>query len=87
MVAGAAVADSARLVRFTVRRGPGDPGTRFREVDLASSDPNAGHEAMATLALSATPATFVADVDPDRNVVVVHEVVAGPPRLDQVVRR
>lgn len=86
-LAAAVLADTARMARFVLRRDRGDPGTRFRTVELATSGPNAGHEALATLALSATPATFVADVDPDRDVVVVHEVVAGTPHLDRVVRR
>lgn len=62
---------------------------RIREVPLApaADGPVAeAHRALATTALATTPGSFVLDTRPDDHVLVVHSLVSGRPRMDEVVR-
>jgi multisubunit Na+/H+ antiporter MnhE subunit len=84
-------ADAGRLLAVTIRRlvtreRPGD----VQEYRLPMGEPPdvaAARHAMAILIVSATPGTFVADSDPEEDTIVVHTLVSGRPRLEQVVRK
>lgn len=85
-------ADAVRLLAVTVRQfvaRSADPG-ELRKIEMpAGEEPEvaAARYAMAVLTVSATPGTFVADSDPEEDTIVVHTLVSGPPRLEEVVRK
>jgi multisubunit Na+/H+ antiporter MnhE subunit len=84
-------ADAGRLAALTIRRlvtreDVGGP----RRIRLPAGEPPdvaAARHAAATLVVSATPGTFIADSDLEEGTLVVHTLVSGWPRLEQVVRR
>jgi multisubunit Na+/H+ antiporter MnhE subunit len=83
-------ADAARLLAVTIRRlvTREQPGG-MREYPMPAGEPPdvaAARHAMATLTVSATPGTFVADSDPEEDKIVVHTLVSGWPQLERVVR-
>lgn len=87
----AVLADSARLVATSLRSvaRTGQAG-QLTAVSLPPGEPEhvfAGREAVGTVALSATPGTFVVDCDPERHVLTVHSLVSGPPAMEEVVQR
>ena len=49
-------------------------GGGFAEIRLPEDEQAAARRAYAALALSVAPDTYVADVDPERNVLVVHRI-------------
>lgn len=92
----AVLADTVRLfvLAFRPRRTTGggdDPKDgELSEIRLpVDDDPHrAGiRRALASLALSATPGTYVVDSRPEDNVLIVHSLGSGAPRLDEVVSR
>lgn len=93
----AVVADAARLAgvaarHLVIRAGdePGEGVGRLSRVPLPAGEDGptgAGRRAAATLAVSATPGTFVVDVDEDAGELVVHRLVDGRPSVDRVVGR
>jgi hypothetical protein len=84
-------ADAGRLAALTIRRlaTREDAGT-LRQVRLPAGEPldvaDARHAA-ATLVFSVTPGTFVVNSDPEGETLVIHTLVSGWPRLEQMVRR
>jgi multisubunit Na+/H+ antiporter MnhE subunit len=84
-------ADAVRLLVLTVRRlitreVPGE----LQEIQMPAGEPPdvaAARHAIAVLTISATPGTFVADSDPEEDKIVIHTLVSGPPRLQEVVRK
>lgn len=90
-LAVAVVADTARVFVAAVRLwGKADPPVRPHEVQLptgGSEDVSAAREALATLAVSAPPGTFVIDTDPDAHRLVVHTLVEGGPSVEEAVAR
>ena len=48
---------------------------------------DAAHRGYAELALSITPDTYVADVDPERDTLVVHRIGDRPPGMEREVTR
>jgi multisubunit Na+/H+ antiporter MnhE subunit len=43
--------------------------------------------ALAVLAISISPGSYVVDVDPDSGEMTVHSLASGRPRMDEVVSR
>lgn len=90
-----AVSDVARLAILARQEASGRQGeyTRFDRVELPDDGSAAGRAArrgMATLVLSLTPATYVADVDVrdgDADVLLVHRVGPGGDQLERRVTR
>lgn len=84
------VVDTAALFgRTLARRLTGRPFEgELKPVPLrAHRDPlrSGAHRALATVALSATPGSFVIDTRPEEDALLVHSVVDVPPSLDRVV--
>jgi multisubunit Na+/H+ antiporter MnhE subunit len=84
-------ADTARLLIRVLPRLVRD---RRSAGSLRRIRPPAGEEAAAgfrrawgTLALSATPGSFVVDWPPDGRPAVIHTLGSGPPQMDEVVVR
>jgi multisubunit Na+/H+ antiporter MnhE subunit len=63
------------------------PRGEFAEIRLPDDEPAAARRGYAALALSVAPDTYVADVDPERNVLVVHRIGERPSALEREVRR
>ncbi|MHB1594854.1 MAG: hypothetical protein ACYCO9_09895 [Streptosporangiaceae bacterium] len=84
-------ADAARLLAVTVRRlVAGEVPGELHRIRLPTGEPRdvcAARHALAVLAVSATPGTFVVDSNSERDTIVIHTMVSGPPRMEQVVRR
>jgi hypothetical protein len=84
-------ADAGRLAALTIRhlvtREDVDSLRRIRLPAGEPPDVAAARHATATLVVSATPGTFIADSDPEEGTLVIHTLVSGWPRLEQVVRR
>ena len=80
---------TARLLPGTIRwlvarQVPGE----LRELRVPAREPPgvaAARHAMAILAISATPGTFVVDSDPEEDKIVIHTLVSGSPHLERVV--
>ena len=70
--------DSVRLLR---------PRGGFAELTLPRDRRAAALRGFATLAVSTSPGTYVADVDPDRNVLVVHRIAPRPSAVERAVSR
>ena len=83
--------DTARILGVAARQlaaPPGEDPGELRRVDLtadASGPQRAGRQATATLAVSLTPGTYVADVDEENSALVVHSLVSGPPSMETAV--
>jgi multisubunit Na+/H+ antiporter MnhE subunit len=73
---GQILADAVRLVR---------PRGELARLGLPADDRAAALRGFAALAVSASPGTFVADVDPDRNDLVVHRIDGRPSALERGV--
>lgn len=86
-----AVADAARVLLVPLRRPRrGESPGELAELHLPggeSPDTAATRRALAILAVSATPGTFVVDSDPERGVLVTHSLVRGRPGIGRVVLR
>ena len=59
----------------------------FSEIRLPEDERAAARRAYAALALSVAPDTYVADVDPERNVLVVHRIGERPSAMEGEVKR
>lgn len=62
----------------------------WRGIQLPGGEPDAvasAHRALAAVAVSATPGTFVVDGDPEEDRLVIHSLARGWPHLDRVVSR
>lgn len=83
------VAVFAAAIRSAVTRTPAGRGLREVEFGGGRGDAPAAatRRAAATLAVSATPSSVVVDDDPDRGVLVVHQLAAGPVSMEKVVGR
>jgi multisubunit Na+/H+ antiporter MnhE subunit len=84
-------ADAGRLAALTIRQlvTREDVGS-LRRIRLPADEPPdvaAARHAAATLIVSAMPGTFITDSDPGEGTLVIHTLVSGWPRLEQVVRR
>lgn len=62
-------------------------GGEFAEIRLPEDERAAARRAYAALALSIAPDTYVADVDPERNVLVVHRIGERPSAMEGEVTR
>jgi hypothetical protein len=75
------VTDTAWLAVLLMRRMRGEDVTgRFRRVTLppAPEGPSrAARDALATLALSTAPGSYVVRIDPDTDAVLLHEITPG----------
>jgi multisubunit Na+/H+ antiporter MnhE subunit len=82
--------EAGRLLTVPFRRNARQRAVgRIREIALAPESDGTvaeAHRALATTALATTPGTFVLDTRPDDHVLVVHSLVTGRPRMDEVVR-
>ncbi|MEV8565516.1 hypothetical protein AB0436_07985 [Streptomyces sp. NPDC051322] len=89
--AGAVVADTARVLLVPLRRRDRSrPLGELREIELPKGESRevaAARVALATMALSATPGSFVVDHDAEEHTLVVHSLVEGHPRMEEVVGR
>jgi hypothetical protein len=65
----------------------GRPRGTFTEVRLAADGRPAARHGFAALALSVAPNTYVADVHPDRDTVVIHRIGDRPTALEREVSR
>lgn len=92
----AVLADMVRLFALALRprrataAGGDDKDGELSEIQLPADDHphRAGiRRALASLALSATPATYVVDSRPEDNVLIVHSLGSGAPSLDEAVSR
>lgn len=72
------VTGSVRLLR---------PRGEFAEVRLPEDSRAAVRRGFAVLALSVAPNGYVADVDPERNILVVHRLDGRPTALEREVTR
>lgn len=72
------VADAVRLVR---------PRGRLAELRLPRDSRAAALRGFAVLAVSTSPGTYVAEVDPDHDVLVVHRVGPRPSAVERRVSR
>lgn len=88
----AVVVDTVRVLTLAVRHA----GHRSRSVGRiervalpadGSRARTSAREALGTLAVSMTPASFVFDVDEREGVLVVHSLVSGPPSMTGAVQR
>jgi multisubunit Na+/H+ antiporter MnhE subunit len=70
------LADSVRLLR---------PRGRFVELRLPADDRPAALRGFAALAVSTSPGTYVVEVVPDRNVLVLHRITERPSALERAV--
>lgn len=86
----AVVADACRVLLVPLRRQPqGRPPGRLREIRLEPETDGTlatTRLAVATTVLSVAPGTFVVDTHSEDDVLVVHSLVDGSPRMDDVVR-
>jgi hypothetical protein len=84
-------ADAGRLAAFTIRRlvTREDAGSLHRVRLPAGEAPDvaAARHAVATLVVSVTPGTFIVYSDLKGGTLVIHTLVSGWPRLEQVVGR
>lgn len=90
-LAAAVIADTARVLALAARQatGRGRPG-RLTELRLPPGEPGpvaAARRALTAFALSATPGTIAVDSDPEEDVLVIHSVAGGWPRLEEKVSR
>lgn len=87
----AVVADAARVLALPLRRaGQVDECASFRQHPLSHFDNparEAAWQAISVLAVSATPGSYVVDVDPSRDRVLLHSLVGGAPDMTKVVQR
>lgn len=85
-VIGALVAELIGLLGVA---GRGRSLGRLATIDLPAEDPSTarGREAVATLALCATPGSVVARGDPEAHQLTVHSLLSAGPDLTQVVGR
>jgi hypothetical protein len=85
------LADSGRVFWTAVRSARGErPPGRVRKVALPHEAPEpvaAARRALATVALSATPGTFVFEDDPERHRLVVHSLAGGTSLVEKAVTR
>jgi multisubunit Na+/H+ antiporter MnhE subunit len=63
------------------------PRGQFAEIQLPDDERAAARRGYAALALSVAPDTYVADVDPERNVLVVHRIGERPSAMEREVTR
>jgi hypothetical protein len=70
------VRDSARLARSGARG-------EFAELSLPADERAAARRGLASLAISTSPGTYVADADPDRDVLVVHRIGRHPSAVER----
>ena len=63
------------------------PRGEFAEIRLPEDERAAARRGYAALALSVAPDTYVADVDPERNVLVVHRIGERPSAMEREVTR
>jgi multisubunit Na+/H+ antiporter MnhE subunit len=86
----AVVSEAGRLLVLPFRSRVRERAVgRIQEVALttaADATVAEAHRALATIALATTPGSFVLDSRPDDHVLVVHSLVGGRPRMDEVVR-
>jgi hypothetical protein len=64
-----------------------NPRGRFTEVRLPEDERSAARRGYTALALSVAPDTYVADVDPERDTVVIHRIGDRPSGLEREVAR
>lgn len=86
------LADTARVfaavfVHAVMRRPLDGELTEIRLRPHEDPARSTAHVALAMVTVSATPGSFVMDSRPERNALVLHQIVDGPPDLQQVVRR
>jgi hypothetical protein len=86
------LADTARLLAtvlaHTVTRRPFEG--ELSELRLQHHDDPArasAHAALAMVTVSTTPGSFVMDSRPEREALVLHQIVGGPPDLQRTVAR
>ncbi len=72
------LADSVRLLR---------PRGEFAEIHLPGDRRSAALRGFASLVVSVSPGTYVADVDTDRDVLIVHRIGGRPSALERRVSR
>ncbi|MBO0693105.1 MAG: Na+/H+ antiporter subunit E, partial [Acidimicrobiaceae bacterium] len=83
----AIIADAARVLAAALRRTPG------RFVRLAIGDGAGegtlarGRRAAATVLITVTPGTIVADIDAETGEATLHTLADGRPRMEEVVAR
>lgn len=87
----AILTDTARVLGLAARSltGAPQPG-EMKEIQLPAGEPDevaSARRAVAALAFSTTPGTFVVDNDPEEDRLVIHSLTTGWPHLDQVVSR
>jgi multisubunit Na+/H+ antiporter MnhE subunit len=63
------------------------PRGAFTEVHLPEDERPAARRGFTSLALSVAPDMYVADVDPDRNTLIVHRIGDRPSALEREVTR
>jgi multisubunit Na+/H+ antiporter MnhE subunit len=83
----AIVTDTVQVLAAAVRRRP----VEFSAVDVPESRGDtprgAGRRAVATLVISTSPGTLVADTDPESGTLLVHKLAWRGPQMEQVVGR
>ena len=86
-------ADTVRVLAVAAnqaaRRRRDERGS-YERVQLEADDrPSVGRarQAIATMVVTGTPASYVTDVDVERAELVVHRLVSGPPSIEKVVSR
>ena len=88
----AVMADAGRVLTLPPRRAVNAQrwDGEFRTTSLPENEPtetSLARRALATMIVSATPATFVVDADPEQSRLLVHSLVTARPRMEQVVSR
>jgi multisubunit Na+/H+ antiporter MnhE subunit len=63
------------------------PSGEFTELRLPADERPAARRGYAALALSLTPSTYVADLDPERHTLLVHRIGDRPSALEREVAR
>lgn len=63
------------------------PRGAFAEIRLPQDQRSGARRGFTALALSVAPNTYVADVDPDRNTLIVHRIGDRPSALEREVAR
>ncbi len=82
--------DAARLLLLTLRqlrRWEAEGELERVRLPAEPADVAAARQAAAVMVVSATPGTLAVDSDPEEGMLVIHTLVSGWPRLEQVVRR
>lgn len=83
----AIVTDTAQVIVAALRRRP----VEFAELTLpggrGEDPPAAGRRALATLVVSASPGTFVADIDVESGSILVHKYAWRGPKIDEAATR